>query len=181
MENSTAVGLVTTKTCRSQNPEGQEPSLFGGAVVPGGWCQTSLPFILSVLLPLGPAHCTLVEWVVSCQRTLKESPKELEITRKITERKSLRRWPYRIVYKFMGSTLTYACVDQILISISKSLRTELMGRPLPRSQTESSVAHTQYRSTQHHRGFENWKDFGTIAYRRQVRTSGLNLTRSVAC
>lgn len=61
----------------------------------GLWCQEGgarpCCLFLSVLLPLGPRLCTLWEWVVSGQRTIKGAPKDLEITRELMERRSLRK------------------------------------------------------------------------------------------
>lgn len=63
------------------------------------------------------------------QRTKKEASKNKKVWGICQRRRSLAP---KLVYKFLGSLLSYAYVDQTQICIPKFFRTEHQGRPLPK-------------------------------------------------
>lgn len=50
--------------------------------------------------------------------------------------RNLEKIPQKVVYELLGSPQSCTCMDVILNTIPKILRTELKDRPLPRSQTD---------------------------------------------
>ena len=64
----------------------------------------------------------------------------VESTRKIMERKKFSEMtPEALKFKLLLSPLIRVCMDLILISISNTWKTDLTGRPPPRSQSEYLV------------------------------------------
>ena len=66
------------------------------------------------------------------RRPKREAPKKM----RPQTGSSLGKWPCKIAYDLLSSPLTYRCVDLILTFIPKPLKTELVGRPESKSQTD---------------------------------------------